>query len=133
MKLLKNADLVERVEFSGFISYELLPRYYAKADLVIVASEIYESFSYTVAQAMACNKLVIASRIGGIPETLNHGLCGFLFEPGKEDDLYNILTYVYKNYDKVLNISKDARDYAVSKYSQEILAPIYKDYYNLQM
>ena len=132
IELLKNANLIERVEYPGFVSYEELPTYYAKVDLVIVASEIYESFSYTVAQAMACSKLVIASKIGGIPETLNHGRCGFLFEPGKEDGLFNKLTYVYNNYDKLLNTSKDARDYAVSKYSQEILAPIYKDYYNLQ-
>ena len=68
-ELLKSAHMIEKVKFTGFVSYENLPLCYADADVVIVASEIYESFSYTVAQAMACGKPVIASRIGGIPET----------------------------------------------------------------
>ena len=132
LRLLKNADMVEKVKFSGFVPYEDLPGCYAKADAVIVASEIYESFSYTVAQAMACYKPVIASRIGGIPETLDFGRYGFLFQPGKADDLLGMLRYVYENTDKVKDISKRANDYAVNKFSLEKLAPIYKDYYQRQ-
>lgn len=131
-QLLKNADMVKNVKFSGFVPFEELPRCYANADAVIVASEIYESFSYTVAQAMACGKPVIASRIGGIPETLDFGRCGFLFKPGKPDDLVEILRYVYENTDKVKDISKRAQDYAVNKFSLEKLTPIYKDYYRRQ-
>ena len=36
---------------------------------------------------MACGKPVIASNIGGIPETLNNGNAGILFEPGNFKDL----------------------------------------------
>ena len=128
-RLLKNADLIEKVEYSGFISYDDLPKYYAKADVVVVPSEIYESFSYTVAQAISCNKPVIASKIGGIPETLDHGRCGLLFDPGKNNELFNMLSYVYGNPNKVSQISNDARDHAINNFSQEKLAPIYKDFY----
>ena len=129
IRLLKNAGLIEKVQFSGFVSYDDLPKYYAKADVVVVPSEIYESFSYTVAQAISCNKPVIASKIGGIPETLDHGRCGLLFHPGKNNELFNMLSYVYENPNKVSQISNDARDYAINNFSQEKLAPIYKDFY----
>jgi len=129
-ELLKSAGMINKVKFTGFVSYETLPRCYADADVVIVASEIYESFSYTVAQAMACGKPVIASRIGGIPETLDFGRLGFLFEPGDKNSLMDMLSYVYNN--QVRNISKDAREYAVNNFSFEKLGAIYKDYYRCQ-
>ena len=122
--------MIEKVKFTGFVSYENLPRCYADADVVIVASEIYESFSYTVAQAMACGKPVIASRIGGIPETLDFGRLGFLFEPGDKNSLMDMLSYVYNN--QVRDISKDARQYAVNNFSFEKLGAIYNDYYMYQ-
>jgi len=129
-ELLKSAHMIEKVKFTGFVSYENLPLCYADADVVIVASEIYESFSYTVAQAMACGKPVIASRIGGIPETLDFGRLGFLFEPGDQNSLMDMLSYVYNN--KVKDISKRAHDYAVNKFSFEKLGTIYNNYYLCQ-
>ena len=129
-KLLKRADMIKKVKFTGFVSYEDLPKYYADADVVVVASEIYESFSYTVAQAMACSKPVIASNIGGIPETLDSGRLGLLFEPGNIDSLFEKLRDVYDN--QVRDISKDAREYAVNNFSFEKLGAIYNDYYMCQ-
>lgn len=129
-ELLKSADMIKNVKFTGFISYEDLPKYYADADVVVVASEIYESFSYTVAQAMACSKPVIASNIGGIPETLDSGRLGLLFEPGNMDSLFEKLSYVYNN--QVRNISKGAREYVVNNFSFEKLGAIYNDYYMCQ-
>jgi glycosyltransferase involved in cell wall biosynthesis len=122
--------MIKKVKFTGFVPYEDLPKYYADADVVVVASEIYESFSYTVAQAMACNKPVIASNIGGIPETLDSGRLGLLFEPGNIDSLFEKLRDVYDN--QVRDISKDAREYAVNNFSFEKLGAIYNDYYMCQ-
>ena len=122
--------MIKKVKFTGFVSYENLPLCYADADVVIVASEIYESFSYTVAQAMACSKPVIAANIGGIPETLDSGRVGVIFEPGNIDSLFEKLSYVFNN--QVRDISKDAREYAVNNFSFEKLGAIYGDYYMRQ-
>lgn len=89
--LLKEAGLLDRVSFTGFVPYEDLPDYYAKADAVIVPPEIYESFSYTAAQAIACGKIVIASDSGGIPETLNQGLMGKLFKKADVQGLFHAM------------------------------------------
>ena len=74
--------MLNKVSFSGHIPYNELLKYYNNSDIVVVPSEIYESFSYTVAQAMACGKVVIASQIGGIPETTDNGKAGIPFTPG---------------------------------------------------
>ena len=79
---------------------------------------------------MACSKPVIASNIGGIPETLDSGRLGLLFEPGNMDSLFEKLSYVYNN--QVRNISKGAREYVVNNFSFEKLGAIYNDYYMCQ-
>jgi len=129
-KLLKSTDMNKKVKFTGYVSYEDLPKYYSDADIVVVTSEIYESFSYTVAQAMACSKPVIASNIGGIPETLDSGRLGLLFEPGNIESLFEKLSDVYNN--QVRDIGEGARQYAVNNYSFEKLSPIYHNYYMCQ-
>lgn len=127
-RLLKEG-LNERVVFTGYITYDELPAYYSQCDLVVVPSEIYESFSYTVAQGMACGKPVIASNIGGIPETINNGKAGILFEPGNIGDLTEKIEFLYHNGHKRKTIAKKARKHVLENYSIEILGPRYMSYY----
>jgi len=127
--LLTNSNMEGRVTFTGFIPYLELPKYYSRADIVVVASEIYESFSYTAAQAMACGKAVISSSIGGIPETLNNGKGGLLYESGNYDELTENLIYLYKNYDMRKKLEKIARRFAVNKFSIQKLKKSYLKYY----
>ena len=120
IKLLNQAKLLDQVLFTGFISYDDLPNYYKKADLVIVPSEIYESFSYTVAQAMSCGKAVIASNIGGIPETLNSGedyAAGLVFNPGDSSSLINKINELYNDNVYRENLGFNGREIAVNNFS----------------
>jgi len=85
-----------QVELRGFVPDADLPAAYHDSDIAVVPSLIYESFSYTCAQAMACGVPVVASRIGGIPETLADGECGILVPPGDVDALaHGILELVH--------------------------------------
>jgi glycogen(starch) synthase len=70
----------DQVTFLGAVDQPTLIRWYHRADIAVVPSMLYESFSYTSAQAMAAGLPVVASRIGGIPETV--GGCGLLVSPG---------------------------------------------------
>lgn len=69
------------------VDQDALLSWYQKADIAVVPSLIYESFSYTCAQAMAAGIPVVASRIGGIPETVDDGISGILTEPGNVHEL----------------------------------------------
>src|SRR5262249_43791044 len=71
-----------RVAFLGEVEQSTLLEWYTAADIAVVPSLLYESFSYTCAQAMAAGVPVVASRIGGIPETVDDGVSGLLLEPG---------------------------------------------------
>ena len=46
-----------------------------------------ESFGLAALEAMACEVPVVASRVGGLPEVVEHGVSGFLHPPDALDDM----------------------------------------------
>ena len=129
MELIEKENLSDKVTFTGFVKYDDLPTYYAQSDIVVVPSQIYESFSYTVAQGMACGKPVIASNIGGIPETIDYERAGKLFRPGDVDDLSMEIENLYSDKKAMINIARNARSFAINTFSIDALRPIYIEYY----
>lgn len=75
-------DAAARLVFAGEVDEARLVELYAESRVCVVPSMIYESFSYTAAQAMSCARPVAASRIGGIPEVVADGVTGRLVPPG---------------------------------------------------
>ena len=59
-----------------------VPELQCAADLLVAPSRWYEAFSLVLAEAAACGRPAIAARIGGIPEVVQDGQTGMLFEPG---------------------------------------------------
>jgi glycosyltransferase involved in cell wall biosynthesis len=84
---LGKAQVLSHAEFLGEVDHATLMACYQRADICVVPSMLYESFSYTCAQTMAAGKPVVASRIGGIPETVDDGMTGLLVAPGDSDEL----------------------------------------------
>lgn len=68
------------------IPYSNLSDYYGAADLLIVPS-FAESFGLSALEGMASMLPIVASDIGSLSELVHDGKNGFLFKPGKADDL----------------------------------------------
>jgi N-acetyl-alpha-D-glucosaminyl L-malate synthase BshA len=51
-----------------------------QASLLLVTSD-YESFCLAALEALACGVPVLATRVGGLPEVVTHGVSGFLLPP----------------------------------------------------
>ena len=56
------------------------------ADLFLLPSA-QESFGLAALEAMACEVPVVASRVGGLPEVIEHGVTGFLHPPDALDEM----------------------------------------------
>jgi glycosyltransferase involved in cell wall biosynthesis len=74
-------ELRSRVEFRGYVPYDTLPEIYAGADLVI-APTYYDSFPIRILEALASGVPVVASAVGGIPESVRPGITGRLVPSG---------------------------------------------------
>jgi len=53
----------------------------------ILPAEAYENCPMSILESFALGRPVIGARIGGIPELIEHGEDGFIFEPGNVDSL----------------------------------------------
>jgi glycosyltransferase involved in cell wall biosynthesis len=71
----------------GHLSDDELARRRARADVVVVPSLFYEHFGYAVAEALLDARPVVASRIGALPELVEHEVTGVLAEPGDPEGL----------------------------------------------
>ncbi len=64
------------VTFLGAKDQDILPNYYAAAEMVVMPSH-YESFGMVALEAMAMGTPVIASEVGGLAHLVQHGVNGF--------------------------------------------------------
>lgn len=108
-EIFRENDVLDKVEFKGKVSEKELIINYQNCDIFVNPSLIYESFSYTCLEAMSCGKPVIASMIGGIPEVVVEGKTGFLFEPGKAEELAAKLTTLIRNPEKRKQMGEEGR------------------------
>jgi glycosyltransferase involved in cell wall biosynthesis len=71
---------VDCYTFLGYVDYERINYLYAYADIFVLPS-LTESFPLVLLEAMASGVPVIASRVGGVPEMIEHLSNGVLVEP----------------------------------------------------
>ncbi len=79
------------VTTTGPIEIGRIPETLASFDALVVPSVWEENSPLVIREAFASGVPVVASGIGGIPETVGDGIGGLLFEPGNVDDLARVL------------------------------------------
>ena len=85
----RELGISDRSTFHGYVSDVHLAM--ADVDVVAVPSLWDEAFPYTILEAMAAGKPIVASRVGGIPEVVEDGVTGRLFERGEASGFANVL------------------------------------------
>jgi glycosyltransferase involved in cell wall biosynthesis len=80
-----------RITFKGYLSGSTLEDITKNALSIVVPSEWYENAPISILEAMGYGKPVIGSKIGGIPEMIEDGASGYLYQPGNSDDLHEKL------------------------------------------
>ena len=79
------------VEYLGFKSGEELNKIIAEARISICGSEQYENCPFSVIESISYGTPVVGSRMGGIPELIDEGITGELYEAANVDDLQNAI------------------------------------------
>ena len=78
--------LAAQVEFVGQVPRDQVLRHLASAWALVLPS-LSEGSPKVVVEAMATGRPVVASTVGGIPELVEDGLTGYLFDPHDAEDI----------------------------------------------
>ncbi len=126
--IIKDKNMGEKVKIIGYVPDELLVPYYQKAKLFVLPS-LFEPFGMTALEAMACGKTVVASKFGGIKNTINNNENGFLIDPTKPKEFADIIIKLLK--DKNLNetIGINAFNTIKKYYSWEAISKRFINFY----
>jgi len=110
---------MDHVTFEGHKSGDDLKQLYENAAFLVMPSEWYENAPMTILEAYAYGKPVVGSRIGGIPEMIDHGRTGMLFEMGDPGQLAECIGNLWSNKSLCRQMGHAARDKVEREFSSE--------------
>ncbi len=103
---------------------ELLPL----ADLLLMPSEL-ESFGLVALEAMACKVPPIATRVGGVPELIDDGENGLLFNVGDVEGMSQGALNLLGDKSRLETMRDAARRAAQKRFCASLVVPKYVQYY----
>jgi len=116
-ELTMSLGVENRVTFVGFSKKP--EEYVSQADLFVMPS-LSEGFGIAVVEAMFQGIPCLCSKVGGIPEFINDGKTGYLFNP---DNLQELISKIEKIYDlpayKRKIIGEKGQEYAFTHFSNQ--------------
>ncbi len=119
--------------FTGRISQQMLPTYYAAGDICVVPS-YYEPFGLVAIEAMAAGTPVIASEVGGLQHTVVHGETGLLVPSCNSNALAIAIRHLLEDPTLRQRYGNAARHWVRSRFStQAVTAQIYELYQSLTL
>jgi len=130
-KQMDKLEICDNICFCGFEKSK--QKIYSDVDIVVNYSKIAEAFSFTVLEAMAFGKIVIAADVGGPKEIITDAFDGFLLPPSDEEALYKRLNKCIRDFDsdEMTTIRKNARKTVEQKFDMNTFSSAYKSLFNL--
>ncbi len=126
-KMAVELGLAERISFMGFKTN--IRDYLFDAHVLVMPSRT-EGLPMALIEAAACGRSVVASRVGGIPDIVEHGVNGLLVEPDHVKELAAAIEEMGANLDRFMKESGVRASLIRDTYSPEKWAEIAVAEYN---
>jgi glycosyltransferase involved in cell wall biosynthesis len=120
------------VEFLGSVADSDLPDLYRGAEVLALPSvhvtcygrevPVSELLGLSAIEAMASGTPVVASGLGGLPEVVEHGVTGFLVEPGNSAELGERLAQILGDRRLAARLGRNARERFLERFTWEACA-----------
>ncbi|MFH1923212.1 MAG: glycosyltransferase, partial [Planctomycetota bacterium] len=83
-------------------------------DVLLLTSHM-EANPVSILEAMACEKPVVATRVGSVPETVLDGETGFLVAPGDARGLADRVIELFRNPERAARMGREARERVLAR------------------
>ena len=124
--LARGLGLADEVQFLGEQD-QVLPLL-SISDLFLLPS-VQESFGLAGLEAMACEVPVVASRVGGLPEVIDHERNGFLHVPDDLEGMARSAVALLTDQGLHRRVAAAARRTVHQRFCSEDIVPVYEAYY----
>lgn len=98
------------------------------SDILLMPSEL-ESFGLAALEGMACEVVPIATRTGGVPEVIEHGVSGYLADVGDVDTMARYAIDLLNDESRLRGMGKQAREVARARFCSSKIVPEYEAFY----
>jgi len=122
----RELGVLDRIDAVG--AQEAILPLLAAADVFLLPSA-QESFGLAALEAMACEVPVVASRVGGLPEVIEHGVTGFLHPPDDLEAMVDSAVSLLTDARLHRRITAAARQRVCDDFCAEEVVPLYERYY----
>jgi L-malate glycosyltransferase len=100
----------------------------AISDVMLLPSEL-ESFGLAALEAMACRVVPITTRVGGLPEVIEHGRTGFMAEVGDIETMARYAIDLLRDEKRLDIMGVQARATAQARFCSTRIIPQYEAFY----
>ncbi len=119
--------LEDKIKLPGY-KYNIL-KYLCGIDMFVLPSLWYEDCPYVIIEAMALEKPVIATKIAGIPEQIDHSVNGFLVDPDDPEAIADHLEILIKDQVAARKMGLEGLRKFYSMYKYEVVMKRYIELY----
>ncbi len=125
-RLARELKVEKHVTFMG--KQDHVERIFPQMHVLLMPSEM-ESFGLAALEAMACGVPPVATRVGGVPELITHGIDGFLEPVGDIAAQAGRVIELLTNDGLYQKMASTARRTAVERFASSAIIPQYERYY----
>jgi len=126
-KFIAEKNISDLVEYIGWTKEEQKDLHFRACDYFVLPT-YYEAMPMTMLEAFSYGKPVISTPVGSIPEILEDGYNGFLFEPGDMPALKKLINKVINNPSLSDSLCKNALEKVSGFYPEAITTELKKLY-----
>lgn len=116
------------IELAGWKSRSELLSEMEKSSLLVLPT-LEDNCPMVVLEAMAVGLPVMASRVGGIPDLIDHGRTGMMFDPLDPESMRTITAQMINNTNQRSQIAIAAREQAVKRFHPKVVAQAHMEIY----
>lgn len=120
----------EQAVFAGAMAD--MPRAYQGAGIFLLSSD-HEGSPNVVLEAMACGLPVVATRVGAVPDLVEHERTGLICPPGDEEALCEAVLRLASNSQLRREMGERARQVVLDRHSEAILPSVLSNLYGVTM
>ncbi|MBD0255966.1 MAG: glycosyltransferase family 4 protein [Cytophagales bacterium] len=124
--IIRKHNLGQNVQLLGWLDEAGKLEWLKRVDTILLPS-YNEGLPMSILEAMAAGKIIISSRVGGIPDVVTDGENGFLIEPGDVESLTRHILSVKTDAGDMLRIAANNRrkienEYNLTRLNQQLFA-----------